>query len=109
MVSESQVNRARIKFHPDWQGETPSPLSPSDIKEKASKIAGVRGFSPQEREEIANFLLEYDKRFFSVRDTNGSCHYHRQCGGGAVRRIDISLFCSKCGDVEEVILPDFLT
>lgn len=108
MVSERQIKRVRIEFHPDWQGEIPPPLSPSEIEEKASRIARFTGLTPQEHKEVVNFLSEYDRRFFSVGDTNGSCHYHRQCGGGAVRRINASLFCSRCGDVEEVILPDCL-
>lgn len=110
MVSEGQPkNPARIEFHPDWQGEIPVLLNPSEINERASKIAQGRGLNPQEHEELVGFLLEYDRRFFSVGGNNGSYHYHRPCGGGAVRKVGASPFCSKCKDkVEEVVPPDFL-
>lgn len=110
MVSERQEKSPeKIESHPEWQGEPPPLLDPLEIKEIASKIAKGHGkLSRRERNQLVIFLLESDRRFFSVRNSNGSYWYHRPCGGGAVRKIGAGLFCSKCKDVEEVIPPDFL-
>lgn len=110
MVSErKEKSLAKIEFHPDWQGEIPALLNPSEINERASKIAQGRGLTPQEYEELLSFLLESHERFFWVGNNNRSFQYHRPCGGGAVRRIGAGLSCSRCKDeMEEVIPPDFL-
>lgn len=110
MVSETQAdNQARIEFYPDWQGEIPPLLDPREIKEIASKIAERHGkLSRPEYKELVNFLSESNRRFFSVRNSNGTYWYHRPCGGGAVGKIGAGLSCSRCNNVEEVIPPDFL-
>jgi hypothetical protein len=100
----STLNDAWLLFPENWSGDLPKIPTRDVLRSQMAHVILERQMTASEAEEFLDLLEMYEREYVEIADGR---FYHRACGGGAMMRGKLGVYCANCGKLQS-LLPSVL-
>jgi hypothetical protein len=94
-----------LRFQKNWIGHLPEAATRDTLRSLMAPVILKQGMNALETEQFLDLLERYEGEYHETPDGH---FYHRKCGGGAMVRGTLGVYCANCGKLPSLLPAVFI-